>query len=147
MQFTVGVYGTAPLWGKLVDAKGPRILLVIGFVFLLSGYLGIRHFYDAGLPEGVPDLSVFAFGALVLCGFMTGIGGNGGLASAMNATAKSWPDRAVCALFLLLALQANTQFKIGIGMHLESDNYRSRTLRVWSLSSPVLHSRTYILSR
>lgn len=82
-----------------MDAKGPRILLVIGFVFLLSGYLGIRHFYDAGLPEGVADLSVVAFAALVLCGFMTGIGGNGGLASSMNVTAKSWPDRAV-RLFL-----------------------------------------------
>ncbi|KAK7689991.1 hypothetical protein QCA50_006633 [Cerrena zonata] len=90
----IGVYGTAPLWGKLVDAKGPRILLVIGFVFLLSGYLGIRHLYDVGLPEGVADLSTVAFGALVLCGFMTGIGGNGGLASSMNVTAKSWPDRA-----------------------------------------------------
>ncbi|CAL1713245.1 unnamed protein product [Somion occarium] len=90
----IGVYGTAPLWGKLVDSKGPRILLVIGFASLLSGYLGIRYFFDAGLPEGMTDLTIAGFCALVLCGFMTGIGGNGGLASAMNATAKSFPDRA-----------------------------------------------------
>ncbi len=40
-----------------------------------------------------------AFCALVVCSFLTGIGGNGGLASAMNATAKSFPDGAV-SLFI-----------------------------------------------
>ncbi|KAI0078268.1 MFS general substrate transporter [Panus rudis PR-1116 ss-1] len=84
----IGVYGTAPLWGKLVDARGPRVLLVIGFVSLLTGYLGIRHFYDTGKDAGLATLCV-----LIFCSFLTGIGGNGGLASAMNVTAKSWPDR------------------------------------------------------
>lgn len=122
-----------------MDAKGPRILLVIGFVFLLSGYLGIRHLYDVGLPEGVADLSTVAFGALVLCGFMTGIGGNGGLASSMNVTAKSWPDRAVRALF---PYSIWTICDLG---KTESNYDWSRIVRIRSLSLPVLNPRTYIL--
>ena len=91
----VGVYGTAPFWGRVVDQRGPRILLIMGFIALLLGYNGMRHFYDAGLPEGKTDMSTLSFLALVVCSFMTGAGGNGGLASVMNATAKSWPDSAV----------------------------------------------------
>lgn len=67
----------------------------MAFIALLVGYNGIRHFYDAGLPEGKTDIPFISFIALVVCSFMTGAGGNGGLASAMNATAKSFPDSAV----------------------------------------------------
>ena len=81
--------------GKLVDSKGPRPLLAIAFFSLFIGYSGIRHFYTTGLPEGATDLSGWIFAALMLCGFLTGIGANGGIMSAMNATAKSFPDRAV----------------------------------------------------
>ena len=89
------MYGTAPTWGRLVDARGPRVLLTIAFVCLIAGYLGIRHFYDAGLPEGASELSTLSFCLLVVCGCLTGAGGNGGLASSLNANAKSWPDRLV----------------------------------------------------
>ncbi|EKM58967.1 uncharacterized protein PHACADRAFT_249103 [Phanerochaete carnosa HHB-10118-sp] len=89
----VGVYGTAPFWGWIVDHRGPRSLLALAFVALLAGYSGIRHFYDAGLPNGATDISTLSFVALVLCGFLTGIGGNGGLTSAINSSAKSFPDR------------------------------------------------------
>ncbi|RPD70380.1 MFS general substrate transporter [Lentinus tigrinus ALCF2SS1-7] len=87
----IGVYSTAPLWGGIVDRKGPAIMMVIAFFGLLSGYLGIRHFFDAGLPDG-ESISLLSFCALVFCDFLTGIGGNGGLVGGMNATAKSWPD-------------------------------------------------------
>lgn len=88
----MGVYGTAPFWGRIVDSRGPRILLVIAFVSLLVGYNGMRYLYDRGLSSGATDLTTVSFGALVLFGFLTGIGGNGGLTSAMNSTAKSFPD-------------------------------------------------------
>ena len=68
--------------------------MVIGFFSLLTGYLGIRHFYDGGLPEG-ETIGVLSFCSLVVFAFLTGIGGNGGLVGAMNTTAKSWPDHAV----------------------------------------------------
>lgn len=89
----VGVYGTAPVWGWIVDHRGPRPLLALAFVALLAGYSGIRHFYDEGLPRGAKDMPTLSFLLLVLCGFLTGIGGNGGLTSAINSTAKSFPDR------------------------------------------------------
>lgn len=88
----VGVYGTAPLWGHVVDTRGPRPLLIIGFVTLILGYTGIRHYYDAGL-SGASALGLVSFCTLVFLSFCSGVGGNGGLASAMNSTAKSWPDR------------------------------------------------------
>ncbi|PCH41731.1 MFS general substrate transporter [Wolfiporia cocos MD-104 SS10] len=90
----IGVYGSAPIWGRIVDTRGPRGLLVMGFFALIIGYNGIRHFYDKGLPEGSSSLSLFGICSLVFFGLLTGLGGNGGLASAMNSTAKSWPDRA-----------------------------------------------------
>ncbi|OSX60721.1 hypothetical protein POSPLADRAFT_1148283 [Postia placenta MAD-698-R-SB12] len=90
----IGVYGSAPLWGRIVDTRGPRMLLIMAFCTLIIGYSGIRHYYDRGLIQGTSTLSTFDISVLVLFGFLTGIGGNGGLAGAMNSTAKSWPDRA-----------------------------------------------------
>jgi hypothetical protein len=58
------------------------------------GYLGIRAVYDAGLPEG-ETLPTWRLGVLIACSFMSGIGGNGGLAAALNTAAKSFPDRSV----------------------------------------------------
>ncbi|KAI8984864.1 MFS general substrate transporter [Trametes punicea] len=89
----IGVYGTAPIWGGIVDRRGPRMLMVMAFFSLLTGYLGIRQFFITGLPEGAGGLGFLPFCLLVLCGFLTGIGGNGGLVGSMNATAKSFPDK------------------------------------------------------
>lgn len=91
----VGVYGTAPLLGKLVDAHGPPIPLTIAFFALFAGYLGLRQFYVVGLPNESSVISPFSFSILLLFGLFTGIGANGGMASAINATAKSFPDHAV----------------------------------------------------
>ncbi|CDO76364.1 hypothetical protein BN946_scf185011.g28 [Trametes cinnabarina] len=89
----IGVYGTAPIWGGIVDRRGPRMLMVIAFFSLLIGYLGIRQFFNNGLPDDAAGIGLFPFCLLVLCGFLTGIGGNGGLVGSMNATAKSFPDQ------------------------------------------------------
>jgi len=94
LSSTVGVYGTAPFMGKLVDYKGPKPLLLISFVCLLVGYLGMRQYYISGLPPNAAHLSVFSFLFLVVLAFFSGLGGNGGIMAAMNATAKSWPDSA-----------------------------------------------------
>ena len=55
----------------------------------------MRYFYDRGLPEGVKTLSAGGFLALILCSYLTGAGGNGGLTSSVNSTAKTFPDEAV----------------------------------------------------
>ncbi|KAG9055898.1 hypothetical protein FS842_000813 [Serendipita sp. 407] len=84
----MGVYFTSPLVGRLVDLKGPRILLISGFFLLLFGYGGIKYFYDQST-----SLSTLGFITLALASFATGIGGNCGFTAAMNTTAKSFSDR------------------------------------------------------
>ncbi|KAJ4479063.1 major facilitator superfamily domain-containing protein [Lentinula aciculospora] len=89
----VGVYVSAPILGKIVDSRGPKSLLLSAFGLLLAGYSGIRLIYDAGLPTDVTTLSTAMFALLIVCSFMTGVGGNGGLCAAINTTAKTFPDK------------------------------------------------------
>ncbi|KAK2459401.1 hypothetical protein APHAL10511_008588 [Amanita phalloides] len=90
----IGVYSSGPIWGRFVDLRGPRIPLLSAFFLLLIGYYGIRHIYDQGLSPGETTVSVFTFILLVLFGLMSGAGGNAGIASAINSTAKTFPDSA-----------------------------------------------------
>jgi len=55
----------------------------------------MRYLYDAGLSPGVEALSTLGFCVLVFFSYMTGTGGNGGLISSVNSTAKTFPDKAV----------------------------------------------------
>lgn len=92
----MGVYFSGPLWGRIVDSRGPRPLLISSFALLLAGYFGIRSLYDSGPgSESATPLSTFKYVLLVACGLMTGAGGNAGLTGAINSTAKTFPDRAV----------------------------------------------------
>ena len=95
----MGVYTSGPVWGRIVDRKGPRIPLIGASVCLLVGYLGIKQMYDDGIGNGA-TVSPLHFTLLVACGFMTGLGGNAGLGAAMNTTAKSFPSSAVRILSL-----------------------------------------------
>jgi len=85
---------SGPILGIIVDARGPRPLLIASFIFLLSGYSGIRGIFDAGLGKG-EVLSRLRLVLLVLCSFISGVGGHAGMASAMNTTAKNFPDNLV----------------------------------------------------
>jgi MFS family permease len=89
------VSASAPIWGRIVDSQGPRILFLISFVFLLGGYSGIKHLYDSGLSPGTSTLPALSFYTLVFCNFLTGCGGFGGLTSALNSTVKSFSDEVV----------------------------------------------------
>ncbi|KLO13820.1 MFS general substrate transporter [Schizopora paradoxa] len=100
----VGVYSSGPVLGKIVDnyRRGLQIILAMSFLSLLIGYNGIRHFYDeftddapgqASISADVEKISMLQFCILAFCSFLTGVGGDGGLTTAMNATAKSFPDR------------------------------------------------------
>ncbi len=90
----VGMYTSGLFWGRVGDARGPRPLLVGAFIFLLTGYSGIRGLFDAGLGKA-PELSQLRLVLLVMCSLFTGVGGNAGMMSAINATAKSFPDHIV----------------------------------------------------
>ena len=92
----MGVYTSGPVWGRIVDRKGPRIPLISASICLFVGYMGIKRMYDDGVGDG-STVSALHFALLVACGFMSGSGGNAGLGAAMNATAKSFPSSSVRA--------------------------------------------------
>ncbi|KAF8812664.1 MFS general substrate transporter [Phlegmacium glaucopus] len=89
-----GVYCSSPVLGRIVDSRGPRIIFIVSFAFLLGGYSGIKYFYDSGLPPDTNTLPTLSFYLLVLCTFLTGSGGMGGLTGSLNSTVKSFPDGA-----------------------------------------------------
>ncbi|KNZ80818.1 hypothetical protein J132_04247 [Termitomyces sp. J132] len=95
----LGVYTTGPIWGRMVDTHGPRMPMASAFVLLLVGYTGIKFIFDAGVPtnananSSTNTISFFTSCVLVLCGFMTGAGGNSGFTGAVNSTAKTVPDK------------------------------------------------------
>ncbi|KAI6160520.1 major facilitator superfamily-domain-containing protein [Pisolithus thermaeus] len=86
-----GIYVSGPIWGRIVDSRGPRIPLTTAFVCFLVGYAGMKRMYDEGTDSGT-SISPAHFALLVICGFLTGLGANAGLASAVNSTAKSFPE-------------------------------------------------------
>ncbi|KAF8550215.1 MFS general substrate transporter [Imleria badia] len=87
----VSIFG--PVWGRIVDRKGPRIPLIGASICLFVGYLGIKQMYDDGIGDGA-TVSPLHLVLLVMCSFMTGLGGNAGSAAAVNTTAKSFPASA-----------------------------------------------------
>ena len=91
----MGTAFSLPLLGKIVDSRGPRILLVCAFIFLISGYLGMKYFYDSGLPPEAKSLPNLVFGALILCLFLVGSGGSSAYTAAVNTTAKTFSDKVV----------------------------------------------------
>ncbi|KDN51185.1 hypothetical protein RSAG8_00814, partial [Rhizoctonia solani AG-8 WAC10335] len=91
----LGVYCSGPLWGKVVDARGPRIPLLVAFILLSFGYGGIRAFYTGAISMSKTSTARFNgdVAALFFFSLCTGIAGNAGITSAMNSAAKSFPDR------------------------------------------------------
>ena len=73
----------------------PRVLLVSAFLFLITGYLGIKSFYSSGLPPETKNLPNSIFFALVLCSFLVGLGGSSAYTASVNSTAKTFLDMVV----------------------------------------------------
>ena len=78
-----------------MDSRGPRILLISAFLFLITGYLGIKSFYGSGLPPETKNLPNLIFFALVLCSFLVGLGGSSAYTASVNSTAKTFLDMVV----------------------------------------------------
>lgn len=94
----VGVFASGPIWGRIVDSRGPRIPLIGAFVCFLFGYAGMKCMYDGGTGSET-SISTTHFSLLIICGLLTGLGANAGIISAVNATAKSFPESTVCRIF------------------------------------------------
>ena len=103
-SFSVGTSISSPIFGRVVDYRGPRILLVCAFIFLLSGYLGMKLLYDTGLPPDAKRLPNLIFGVLILCSLLVGSGGTLAYIASVNSTAKTFPDKAVSQANLAVTL-------------------------------------------
>ncbi|KAI5992654.1 major facilitator superfamily domain-containing protein [Pisolithus marmoratus] len=89
----VGVAASGPVWGRIVDSRGPRILLAGAFVCSIVGYSGIKGMYDDDTGSGT-SLSPAYFVLLITYCLLTGLGANAGLTAAVNTVAKSFPESA-----------------------------------------------------
>ncbi|WRT65267.1 uncharacterized protein IL334_002210 [Kwoniella shivajii] len=91
----LGVYLTGPLWGKIVDSRGQKIPLFVGGLCCLIGYSVVHSFYAGTISirsANSSEPSNLRLFVLEFAMFLTGCGGSSGLTSAVNATAKSFPD-------------------------------------------------------
>ncbi|KAG9017659.1 hypothetical protein FRB90_000355 [Tulasnella sp. 427] len=89
-----GNYLAGPFWGRAVDKHGPRPLLLSAFACLCIGYSAVRLFFDGTVSLPTDPATTFspAVLALMFWEFVTGVGGNAGIAASLNGTAKSFPD-------------------------------------------------------
>ncbi|KAG8924381.1 hypothetical protein FRC02_010471, partial [Tulasnella sp. 418] len=89
-----GNYLAGPFWGRVVDSRGPRVLLCSASFCLLSGYLAVRQFYDGNitLPTDTTSTLTPAVIALAVLEFLTGVGSNAAITAALNTVAKSFAD-------------------------------------------------------
>jgi hypothetical protein len=68
--------------GMIVDAKGPRIAVIVGALLLGAGYFPLHQAYDRG-SGSMPLLCLFSF--------FTGLGGCAAFAAAIKTSALNWP--------------------------------------------------------
>ncbi|KAF8812686.1 hypothetical protein BYT27DRAFT_7182394 [Phlegmacium glaucopus] len=79
---------SGPVFGKIVDSRGPRILLACAFIFLISGYSGITLLYDSGGRPDIKSLPTLIFAALMRCSSLVKSGGIAAYNASVNSTAK-----------------------------------------------------------
>ncbi|KAI6035886.1 major facilitator superfamily domain-containing protein [Pisolithus marmoratus] len=89
----VGVAASGPVWGRIVDSRGPKTLLAGAFMCSIVGYSGIMRMYDDGTGSGT-SISSAHFALLITCSLITGLGANAGITAAVNTVAKSFPESA-----------------------------------------------------
>ena len=118
----VGTYLSGPIWGRIVDRKGPQILLACASICLFIGYLGIRQMYDDCMVDA-STVSPLRFALLVGCSFMTGSGGSAGLSAAMNATAKSFSSSSVRGFFPSFSFVRSTDSQRSSARHNHCPGY------------------------
>ncbi|KAF7295572.1 NmrA domain-containing protein [Mycena indigotica] len=73
----IGVYSSGPFWGKIVDSRGPRIPIFVAFFFLFWRLYRNPSFLQYGSS-----------------GWLDDIDWNAAFTGGVNATAKTFPDKA-----------------------------------------------------
>jgi hypothetical protein len=93
--------------------------------------------YDDGAGDTVSFLHL---AILIFCTFMTGMAGSAGLAAAMNTTAKSFPDSAVCF--------SSASMSHADAMSCAARNHnRTRSIWIWPIRILLCHYRQYRFPR
>ncbi|KAL3418352.1 major facilitator superfamily transporter [Phlyctema vagabunda] len=90
----LGMYSLGIPVGILVDRKGPRLAVIIGFVLLAAGYFPLHQAYDKGFGS-IPLLCFFSY--------LTGLGGCAAFAAAIKTSALNWPHHRGTATGIPLA--------------------------------------------
>ena len=127
------MYSSGPIWGRIIDVRGPRISLAPGILLLLLGYSGIRYIFNAGVPASADTISTITISLLSLCGYMTGAGGRAGIAASVSSTANTFPDKAVRARFSLQFIFPPNHRLVPV-----CNGHWSRHIGFWILPLPVL---------
>lgn len=135
----VGVYASAPFFGKLADSRGPRLSLALSSVLLSIGYLGIKRVYDLS-EDNVEPVAGGTLFTLILFGLLSGIGSNAGYSAALNTVAKSFPNMIVSSNSRSATLIILTTL-----LHVENDCDRNCHLRLWIIGLPFFYARTHNL--
>jgi len=78
----LGMYSMGIPIGMVVDARGPRIAVVVGAVLLGAGYFPLHLAYDRG-SGSVPLLCLYSW--------FTGLGGCAAFAASVKTSALNWP--------------------------------------------------------
>lgn len=78
----LGMYLLGAPVGMIVDAKGPRLAVIVGALLLGAGYFPLHQAYDKG-SGSMPLLCLFSF--------FTGLGGCAAFAAAIKTSALNWP--------------------------------------------------------
>ena len=140
----MGTALTIPLLGKIVDSRGPRILLVCAFIFLIGGYLGMKYFYDSGLPPEVKSLPNLIFGALILCSFLIGSGGSSAYTASVNTTAKTFPDKVVSQVLKKIQVSFGCDTFVESFRHIARNDHGSRHLWLWIVAICLFRRLSFI---
>ncbi|KAJ5292707.1 uncharacterized protein N7443_008660 [Penicillium atrosanguineum] len=127
----LGMYAMGIPMGLLTDARGPRLVTLIGSVLLALGYYPIYLAYQSG-PGSVPIIFVCFFA------FLTGTGGCSAFGAAIKTAASNFPDhRGTATAFPLAAFGLSALFWSNISTLIFKDD-TGRFLLLLAIGTSVL---------
>jgi MFS family permease len=127
----LGMYAMGIPMGLLTDARGPRLVTLIGSVLLALGYYPIYLAYQSG-PGSVPIFFICFFA------FLTGTGGCSAFGAAIKTAASNFPDhRGTATAFPLAAFGLSALFWSNISTLVFKDD-TGRFLLLLAIGTSVL---------
>ncbi|KAF7715538.1 Uncharacterized protein PECH_004743 [Penicillium ucsense] len=127
----LGMYAMGIPMGLLTDARGPRVITLIGSILLGLGYYPIYRAYQSG--EGSMPIILLCFFA-----FLTGVGGCSAFGGAIKTAASNFPDhRGTATAFPLAAFGLSALFWSNVSTLVFKDD-TGRFLLLLALGTSIL---------